>query len=241
MLAFITGSGFYDIPGLEDRSVRVIDTPYGSVSVSSGSLDGREIMFIPRHGADHSLPPHAINYRANVWALRDAGADGIVAINVVGSIDPAHGAGSFLLCDQFLEFTSGRDVTFFDEPGNVQHIDMTEPYDLALRAQLSEAAAALGIDLAPTATYVCVNGPRFETPAEIKMYDILGGTVVGMTGYPEVALARELGVPYAAVAIVANLAAGLQGEELSHHDVVEVIEGTKQPMFALLTKLASMA
>ena len=237
MLALITGSGFYDVPGLTARKVTEVATPYGPVSVSSGMLDGSHVAFIPRHGSDHSLPPHAINYRANVWALREFGADGIVAINVVGSIDPAYPAGTFLLCDQYIEFTSGRDVTFFDEPGNVQHIDMTEPYDLELRSHLSSAAETIGLDLAPTATYVCTNGPRFEPPAEIKMYGILGGTVVGMTGYPEVALARELGVPYAAVAIVANLAAGLQGTELSHEDVVGVIDECKVPMFALVAAL----
>lgn len=239
MLAFITGSGFYDIPGLEDREVRVVPTPYSEVAVSAGRLAGHDILFIPRHGSDHSLPPHAIDYRANIWALREAGATGIIAVNVVGSIDPSHGPGSFVLCDQFIEFTSGRAVTFFDEPGNVQHIDMTEPYDPALRARLTAAAVDIGLELAPRATYVCTNGPRFETPAEITMYGILGGTLVGMTGYPEVALAREAGVPYAAVAIVANLAAGLQGEELSHDDVVGVIDGCRDSLFELLTRVVA--
>ena len=236
MLALITGSGFYDIPGLAERQVTEVETPYGAVSVNSGMLAGAPVAFIPRHGADHSLPPHAINYRANVWALREFGADGIVAVSVVGSIDTAYQAGAFLLCDQFIEFTSGRAVTFFDEPGNVQHTDMTAPYDPELRAQLVSAAEVIGLDIAPSATYVCTNGPRFETPAEIKMYGILGGTLVGMTGYPEVALARELRVPYAAVAIVANLAAGLQDAELSHEDVVGVIDGCKEPLFALVTE-----
>jgi len=240
MLALITGSGFYDIPGLKGKAGRDVDTPYGPVHVTTGDLRGREVAFIPRHGSDHSLPPHAINYRANIWALNEIGANGIIAINVVGSIDPTYVAGSFLLCDQYIEFTSGRGATFFDEPGSVRHTDMTDPYDSTLRATLSLAADEIGLDLASSATYVCTNGPRFETAAEIRMYGMFGGTVVGMTGYPEVALARELAIPYAAVAIVANLGAGLQGEELSHDDVMAVIEGCKKPMFELLTRAVEL-
>jgi len=241
MLVLITGSGFYDVPGLTGRSDRDVDTPYGQVRVSTGVLRDKEIAFIPRHGSDHSLPPHAINYRANIWALNAIGATGIVAINVVGSIDPSCGPGSFLLCDQYLEFTSGRADTFFDEPGSVRHTDMTEPYDPALRAVIARAATELGVELAESATYVCTNGPRFETAAEIRMYGMFGGTVVGMTGYPEVALARELAIPYAAIAIVSNLGAGLQGVELSHDDVMDVIEGCKTSMFELLDRVIELS
>ena len=233
-VAIIAGTGFYELPDLADADHLVVSTDWGEAHAMTGRWHGRRIVFVPRHGGDHSIPPSAINYRANIAAIADLGATAIVAVSVVGSMVPERGTGSFLLLDDYLEFTTGRAATFFDQPGRVTHTDMTTPYDPTVRAVLATAADAEHIDVAQTATYVCTNGPRFETPAEIRMYAQMGGSVVGMTGYPEVALAREAGIPYAGIAVVANMAAGMFDGEISHEEVEAALEATKEPLFALL-------
>ena len=238
-VGIIAGTGFYELPGLTDSEHHVVQTDWGEAWAMTGRWHGRRIVFVPRHGGDHSIPPSAINYRANIAAMRDLGATAILAVGVVGSMVPERGTGSFLLLDDYLEFTTGRAATFFDQPGHVVHTDMTTPYDPALRAALAAAALAEGIDIAPRATYVCTNGPRFETPAEIRMYAQMGGSVVGMTGYPEVALAREVRIPYAGVAVVANMAAGMFDGEISHEEVSAALEATKDPLYALLGRTVS--
>ncbi len=240
LVGIIAGTGFYELPGLAEAEHHEVGTKWGEAHAMTGLWRGRPIVFVPRHGGDHSIPPSAINYRANIAAMKDLGAEAILAVSVVGSMVPERGTGSFLLLDDYLEFTTGRAATFFDRPGEVVHTDMTTPYDLRLRGVLSAAADAEGIDIAPTATYVCANGPRFETPAEIRMYAQMGGSVVGMTGYPEVALAREAGIPYAGVAVVANMAAGMFDGEISHEEVSAALEATKAPLFALLGRAVQM-
>ena len=232
MLGLITGSGFYDLPGLEDAANRQVETPYGVVSLVYATWNGCPVVFLPRHGADHSVPPQRIPYRANLWALHQAGARAVFATAVSGGINPGYRNGELVLIDQFINLTNGRDDTFFDE--EVRHTDMTEPYDRDLRQVLSEVAASEGVDLVDGGTYVCANGPRFETPAEISMYAGFGGDLVGMTGYPEVALARELDLPYAAVGVVSNPAAGLGAEELSLDDIWVVLNDVVEPLLRLL-------
>ena len=239
-VGIIAGTGFYELPGLSEAEHQVVETDWGEASAMTGQWQGRRIVFVPRHGGDHSIPPSAINYRANVAALRDLGATAILAVSVVGSMVPERGTGSFLLLDDYLEFTTGRAATFFDQPGQVVHTDMTAPYDPTLRGVLAVAADAERIDVAHSATYVCTNGPRFETPAEIRMYAQMGGSVVGMTGYPEVALAREAGIPYAGIAVVANMAAGMFDGEISHEEVAAALEATTEPLFALLGRAVQM-
>ena len=239
-VGIIAGTGYYELPGLTDAEHQAVQTDWGEAHAMTGRWHNRRIVFVPRHGGDHSIPPSAINYRANIAAMRDLGATAILAVSVVGSMVPERGTGSFLLLSDYLEFTTGRAVTFFDQPGNVVHTDMTTPYDPALRDALAAAAHAEGIDIAPTATYVCANGPRFETPAEIRMYAQMGGSVVGMTGYPEVALAREAAIPYAGIAVVANMAAGMFDGEISHEAVSAALEATKEPLFALLGRAVSV-
>ncbi|MGY9074031.1 MAG: S-methyl-5'-thioinosine phosphorylase [Acidimicrobiales bacterium] len=236
MIAIIAGTGFYDIPGLMGRDTLSISTPYGDVELVTGTLNGAQIAFLARHGGDHSIPPSAINYRANIWALHSAGAEAILAVNVVGSLVFERGIGSFFVMDDYIEFTNGREATFYDQPGNVQHFDMTTAYSPDLRSKLIHAAALEGIDVVPTGTYVCTNGPRFETPAEIRMYIQMGGHVVGMTGYPEVALARELSVPYAAVGVVSNLGAGMFDGEILHEEIGEMLSASKEPLFRMLSR-----
>ena len=245
MFGLITGSGFYDIADLGDRSESSVETPYGSVSVTIGLWRGQPVGFLPRHGRKHSIAPHAINYRANIWALREVGVTTILATAVSGGIRPTLLPGQLVLLSDFIDFTSGRACTFFDgeidpdfEHSNraVAHTDMTSPYDPAMREMLRQAAATESIDLVDGAVYCATNGPRFETPAEIAMMGRLGGDVVGMTGYPEVALAREAAIPYASVGIVSNPAAGLSDGELSESDVFAVIERVADPLYRLIAR-----
>ncbi|MEL7156787.1 MAG: S-methyl-5'-thioinosine phosphorylase [Actinomycetota bacterium] len=243
MFGLITGSGFYRLPGLQDVSETTTVTPYGEVRLTTGRWHGHEISFLPRHGSGHSIPPHAINYRANVWALADAGVEAIIATAVSGGITEQMAPGALVLISDFLEFTTGRDVTFFDgviEPGfgsgstTVNHTDMTDAYDPRLRAALRRAAAEGNIPVVDGGVYCTTNGPRFETPAEIAMLARAGGDLVGMTGYPEVALAREAGLRYASVGVISNWAAGLGDANLAIDEIMAVIEGASDRLYRLI-------
>ena len=209
---------------LEASEARTVRTPYGTAALHVGRLGDREVAFLPRHGQAHGTPPHRVNYRANMWALAEIGVRRCLASAACGSLRTELAPGTLALCDQFLDFTRGRPSTFFDGgEGGVRHVDMTEPYCPQIRAALVRAAGALGLPVAVRATYVCTEGPRFETPAEIRAFAMLGGDVVGMTGVPEVVLAREAGICYASVAIATNYAAGLAGQPLTHEEVVEAM------------------
>jgi 5'-methylthioadenosine phosphorylase len=249
VLGLITGSGFYDPPDLTDRTVGEVATPYGPVVVTRGTWRGQPVVFIARHGVDHSIPPHAIDYRANIWALADAKVTGVVATAVSGGINPAMGPGSIVSISDFLDFTSGRHSTFFDgvtrsgfEPhdGTVTHTDMTTPYHPGMRALLRRAADEESVPLIDGAVYCTTNGPRFETPAEIKMMSILGGDLVGMTGCPEVVLAREAGIPYASIGVVSNWAAGIADTELTTADIAHVVEETGDQLYRLIGRVIEL-
>lgn len=217
-VAIVGGTGFYNIPGGKFGD-EIIDTQYGKARVFFGEEQYEDLIFLARHGVEHHIPPHKINYRANIRALKDLGVERVMASFAIGSINPEMAPFSLILLDQFIDFTSGRDLTFFDggESGLV-HTEMTEPYCLGLRELALKVAQAKNIPLHPKGTYVCTNGPRFETAAEIRMYKMLGADVVGMTGVPEVALARELGLHYAAIAFSINWAAGVYGEKITFFD-----------------------
>ncbi len=209
--AIIGGSGLARLAGLQETRRQVVRTPYGDPSgpLTYGKLDGVDLVFLARHGYGHTIAPHDINYRANVWALKQSGVDGIVSVATVGGIRDAFGPGALVLPDQIVDYTFGRRNTYFegaDQP--VTHVDFTEPYDEAVRTLLARAAAQIGETLAWGGTYGCCQGPRLETAAEIRRMERDGCDLVGMTGMPEAALARELGMPYAALAVVANHAAG---------------------------------
>ncbi len=224
MIGLITGTGFADLPDVVDRAAEVVPTPYGEVEVTMGRWKSAPVAFLPRHGADHCIPPHAIGYRANIWALREAGVQAVLATAVSGGINPAMVAGSLVIIHDFLNFTSGRADTFFDgADGTVTHTDMTHPYDPELRKLLLASAAAEGIDVVDGGVYCATDGPRFESPAEITMMGRMGGDLVGMTGYPEVVLAVEAGLPYASIGVVANPAAGLGDEALTVDEVMAVV------------------
>lgn len=245
MFGLITGSGLYDVPGLVDRHVEEISTPYGlPVRLTTGRVGGLEVCFLPRHGSDHSVPPHAINYRANIAALHQAGATAVLATAVVGSIEPTWGEGTMAVVTDVIDFTSGRAETFFDGTvpppipvaSPVVHTDMSDPYDPALRRAVLTAAGELGLHVEPEAVYCCTNGPRFETKAEITMMGRLGGQVVGMTGYPEVALALEVGLPYASLALVSNHAAGVGPKAVSVGRIIEALDRRAPVVHSLITR-----
>ncbi|MGQ9512541.1 S-methyl-5'-thioadenosine phosphorylase [Thermodesulfitimonas sp.] len=224
-IAIIGGTGVYDPELLEHPTEETVRTAYGDVKITRGFYRGREVIFLPRHGAAHTVPPHLVNYRANIMALKQAGARSILATAAVGSLNPKMRPGQFVFVDQFLDFTKGRKQTFFEGgPEGVVHIDVTEPYCPKLRRILVQVAQSLGLPAHDGGIYVCTEGPRFETPAEIKMFRELGGDLVGMTGVPEVVLAREAAICYAAVAMVTNFAAGIAAYRLSHQEVVEMMK-----------------
>lgn len=238
-LAIIGGTGLEETAGnLSDRTEEQIATPYGQVLLTSGSLNGTPVVFLPRHGPEHESAPHKINYRANIYALKEKGVTGILAAAAVGSLKDDFAPGDFVLLDQFLDFTKNRLSTFFDEGKIVRHTDMTEPFAGSLRLALLRAAADLGTRIHPEGTYVCTEGPRFETPAEIRMFKILGADVVGMTVVPEVVLANELTIPYACVSVVTNMAAGIAGHNLTFEECDDVMAGRRDSLMGLLTAAA---
>ncbi|MDI6819499.1 MAG: S-methyl-5'-thioadenosine phosphorylase [Candidatus Hodarchaeaceae archaeon] len=242
-IAVIGGSGVYALDLLQDVEATVVDTPYGrSPEVIVGKLDDRRVAFLPRHGKGHTVPPHMVNYRANLWALHELGVKRVLATTASGSINSKMRPGELALLDQFVDFTKRRPATFYEggERG-VVHIDVTEPYCPELRSILTEAARELKIKLHPRAVYACMDGPRFETAAEIRALRRLGCDLVGMTNVPECVLARELELCYAAVAVVTNFAAGISRAKLTHAEVAELmatnIERVKRLLFSTISRI----
>jgi 5'-methylthioadenosine phosphorylase len=212
----ITGTGVSEQFDL--RRPKTVRTRYGNAVVYPRPEEGYVV--IPRHGAAHKSPPHGINYRANIAALDQLGVREIIATSAVGSMNRGFRVGEVGLVEQFIDFTKRRQTTFFED--KVVHTDMTYPYSRHINMELSVTAKKIGLDLRQNLVYVCAEGPRFETAAEIKMYKILGGDVVGMTGVPEVVLANEKKIGYASVVIATNWAAGMQ-PKVSHEEVLRVM------------------
>ena len=211
VLAIIGGSGLSGLANLEVTRRQVLRTPYGEPSgpLTFGNIGGRPIAFLARHGYGHTIPPHEVNYCANMWALKEQGIARVVSVASVGAIRRDFGPGGLVLPDQIIDYTWGRRATFFEGPGaKVTHIDFTEPYTPALRAKILLAAAACAESIADGAVYAATQGPRLETAAEIDRLERDGADLVGMTAMPEAALARELDLEYATIAVVANYAAG---------------------------------
>ncbi|HEY3345687.1 MAG TPA: MTAP family purine nucleoside phosphorylase [Anaerolineaceae bacterium] len=219
---FITGTGFYTLPGIREPHSQEMETPFGRVSVEIGRLGDQEIVFIPRHGKTHSISPQQINYRGNLYAMHMLGVERILATSVCGSLVPSWGPGTLVLVDQFIQFTANRPDTFYPLDGILKNVDVTDPYCPNLRQMLTASAGRLHLDLQRGATYACTNGPRFETRAEIEMIRRLGGQLVGQTNYPECVLAREMAICYATVGVVSNFAAGMQSS-LTAKEVTENI------------------
>lgn len=223
-VGIIGGTGVDELPGLVVEEHRV-ETYYGPVNVRIAEAEPFPVVYLNRHGLSRENPPHRINYRANIAALRMLGVTRVLATNAVGSINRDVPPASLMLIDDYLDFTSGRALTFFDGgPTGHAYLEMSTPCCTALQQKLLERAAQTDLALRPSGTYVCTNGPRFETPAEIRMFEKLGADVVGMTGMPEATLARELGMHYAAVAYSINWAAGLESHiEIVHEGMPELV------------------
>ena len=228
MIGIIGGSGVYEITEKADScKIELIKTDYGEVEVSLLEIFDKNVAFIPRHASGHSIPPHKINFRANIEALKQVGVTQIIATNSVGSMNEEMPPGSFVIPDDFLDFSQNRIKTFYEN--KVVHIDVTEPYCPTLRDILAESG-----DVILGGTYVCTEGPRFETPAEIKMFKMLGGDLVGMTGIPEVVLAREREMCYNSICIVSNYASGISPDELTIDEVFEMVSQKEAELLELI-------
>ncbi len=227
-IGIIGGTGFYEPGIIDEEKDLTTSTPYGPASLKTGVYKEWEVVFLSRHGARHTVPPHLVNYRANIWALREIGVEKVIATATVGSLQKDLRPGEIMLVDQFLDFTKSRVQTFFEGNGSgLLHVDLTTPYCPSLREEIYRSAGGIQVRLHNGGTYVCTEGPRYETPAEIKMFHGLGGDVVGMTSVPEVVLAREAELCYATIALVTNYAAGICTRPLTHHDVVAAMYKAK--------------
>ena len=236
------GSGFYSF--LNETEEYEIDTPYGNPSdkIIIGTLEGRRVAFMPRHGRNHNLPPHKINYRANIYAMKEIGVKHIFGPCVSGSLQPHIKPGQFVVCDQFVDRTKGRIDTFYDGPKTV-HVAMSEPFCPNLRKIVMESARELCIDFYPTGTVVIIQGPRFSTRAESKWYAGQGWEVVNMTQYPEVCLAREQEICYVNISLITDYDAGLEGhpevKPVTLGEVIRVFKENNEKVKDLLFKAIS--
>jgi 5'-methylthioadenosine phosphorylase len=232
------GSGFYSF--LPDVTEHVVDTPYGppSTRVSIGTIEGRSVAFLARHGPHHELPPHRINYRANVWALKQLGVSRIIGPCAAGSLSRDVAPGDFVICDQLVDRTSGRADTFYDGPVTT-HVSFADPYCTELRRLAVEVARSQGISVHDRGTVVTVQGPRFSTRAESRWYQDAGWQVINMTQYPEAYLARELEICYVNVSLITDYDVGLEGETeaVSHEEVLKVFGENNQKLRKLLFAL----
>jgi 5'-methylthioinosine phosphorylase len=228
LLAIIGGTGLTALKALEITRREMVSTPYGEPSgpVTHGELCGREVIFLARHGYGHTIPPHKVNYRANLWALRHIGVDRVIAVAAVGGIRPDMEPGCLVFPDQIVDYTWSRCHTFFEaDLSHVTHIDFTHPYSEDLRNILIKAARQAGLNARENGTYGATQGPRLETAAEIARMERDGCDLVGMTGMPEAALAREIGLSYATCAVVANWAAGKSKKNITMEEIQRNLVG----------------
>lgn len=239
-IAVIGGTGLAQLDGLEAVRPLQCVTPFGepSAELLCGRLADVEVIFLARHGRPHRIPPHRVNYRANLWALKDSGAEAVIAVNAVGGIHPVMGAGHFCVPHQIIDYTWGRPGTFFETDLEwVTHIDFTHPYDETLRQHLLQALTDLGAVHSSRGVYAATQGPRLESAAEIQRLERDGCDVVGMTGMPEAALARELGLPYACLALVVNPAAGKAPGVITMEAIEAVMASGMEQVKAVLQRV----
>jgi len=233
-IAIIGGTGLESlVEGIEQ--IRV-GTPYGlSPRISIGEVQQRAVVFLPRHGREHSTPPHKVNYRANIYALHRLGVERVIATNAVGAINQDFKPGDLVVPHDLIDFTKQRSLTFYDD-APVIHVDFSEPYCPEVRATVIGKVKQAVHTVRDQAVYVCTEGPRFETPAEIRMLRALGADIVGMTGVPETVLARELGMCYASLCFVSNMAAGIR-QRITSKEVVEVSESVSSVIAKVLVEV----
>ncbi len=236
MIGIIGGSGLYEIEGVSVKETREILTPYGlpSDAYRIGEISGRDVVFLPRHGQKHTIPPHEINYRANIWGFKELGAERIISLGAAGGISLGTEPGTIVVPDQIIDMTKGRAVTFFEGEEGVVHIDLTYPYCSEMRKSIIASGEKAGIQLTASGTYICTNGPRLETKAEIIFFSKIGGDIVGMTAMPEAFLAREAELCYAGISVVTNHAAGIKEKRLTSTEVIKVMNKTVKPLKRLL-------
>ncbi len=236
-VAIIGGSGVYRQKFLENEQDLEVKTKYGTVAMKEGSYEGRRVFFMARHGGGHTVPPHKVNYRANIAALKKLEVDAVIATAAVGTLNTKMPPGSRVIIDQFIDFTRERPLTFYEgEEGLVVHTDFSDPYCFEVRKAVLKAGVDLGQNMIDGGCYLCAEGPRFESPAEIKMFKLWGADLVGMTNLPEVVLAREAGLCYATIALPTNYAAGISDEPLSYEEVIETMNNDKPKLDQLLAE-----
>lgn len=225
MIGIIGGTGLTELPGLSELDARWIETPYGepSAALNTGRWHDQDVVFLARHGNPHQIPPHLVNYRANLWALRHAGVKNIVAVNAVGGIDKRLGPARIAIPDQIIDYTWGREQTLYDGSIPMEHIDFSAPYSESLRKQLLRAAKSQKVTVLERGVYGATQGPRLETAAEIQRFQREGCDMVGMTGMPEASLAREMGMAYASIALSVNWAAGLTDQPITMPDIQQAL------------------
>ncbi|MCP4411156.1 MAG: S-methyl-5'-thioinosine phosphorylase [Gammaproteobacteria bacterium] len=227
-MAIIGGSGLYHFQNLNIMGKESISTIYGepSADIIVGQLENQTVLFLPRHGIKHQIAPHKVNYRANIQALNNLGAEAIISINGVGGISPLLQPGDIVIPDQVIDYTYGRENTFYNDfSKGIQHVEFTYPFDEALRQNVIQSLSKQpDLRAVTSGVYGCVQGPRFETAAEIKRMATDGCTLVGMTAMPEAVLARELELPYVSICTVANMAAGISDEPIAMEDIMKFME-----------------
>ena len=235
-IAIIGGSGFHQLTHFTVNKSHEIKTVYGqpSAPVLEGELFGQTIFFLARHGIEHSIQPHLINYRANIAALADLGVTHVVGLAAVGGIAADCEPGVVIVPDQILDYTCGREMTFFDQVGNVAHAEFSDPYDQGMRNAFIQSADNQAVDIVTSGTYAVTQGPRFETRAEIKRLHNDGATVVGMTAMPEAVLAREKSMAYMTVASSVNYAAGVKEDIISHDEIHQAYTFASEKLYAIL-------
>ncbi|MFL0809079.1 MAG: S-methyl-5'-thioinosine phosphorylase [Agarilytica sp.] len=230
-VGIIGGSGFYDIPELSQVSTAPFETRYGRVdALTQGVYEGVEVVFLPRHGSKHKIPPHKVNYRANIDAMSQLGVESILAFNATGGIHPEFAPETLVVPDQVIDYTYGREHTFFDGEGSVDesltHVDFTTPFDETLRQRLKEVLGDKRANCYFSGTYACTQGPRLESAAEIKKLQKDGGDLVGMTVMPEAALAKERTIRYASLCLIVNWCAGLCDEVITLNKILARLDSS---------------
>lgn len=237
----IAGSGLETIPGLVIGETVTVSTPFGQPSDSyrRGKWGGKDVVLLERHGPAHRIQPHRINYRANIWGLSELGVKKILSVSAAGGISPGMRPGVLAVPDQIIDMTSGRASTFYDGE-EVVHVDLTQPYCPYLRSQVLSASQDAGVPVIGSGNYVCVNGPRLETAAEIRTFSLWGADMVGMTSMPEAALARELEMCYAGIAVITNFAAGITANKLTTVEVLETMRAAMDKLGQLLETFFSL-
>lgn len=235
-IGLIGGSGLYNIDGADLLDDISLSTPYGSPSTTYriSKIEGIEVIFLSRHGVAHTIPPHKVNYRANIWGFKSLGVKRIISINAVGGINRLLKPGDILIPDQIIDFTFGSRLSTFYDDEKVVHVDFTYPFCSEIRYCISKASLNIGIDVIEKGTYVCVNGPRLETAKEIELFSFIGCDVVGMTLMPEAVLARELEICFSSICLVTNPAAGISVNRLTTKEVIMTMKTYHEKIKSLI-------